>query len=198
MGYLQKHGKTMLLPIYQSFYHVVSRHPHSIPANIRPFDALSGYIWVIFVAMTIAMNVIMLFMKCFIEHYDIFQGYANLVVLSGFTLMMFDVLFGVDLRDTLITQDFELKVDSWNDVNFLNTYIKYVTDDTSTGRGFEFANTNLLRQGLTFHLFTLPNWQEHFSPHVVYDLTQIDTLEEYFEYADSTENPHDLVFFMSE
>ena len=179
-------------------YHIVSRHPHSIPASIRPFDALSSDIWLTFVCIFTCIAFFMLFARSSIKSHQFYQGHMNIIVLSAFTIMVFNTFFGMDLRDALITQDFEPQVNTWNDVTFLQSHIKYVTDEEAHGRGFEFVNTNLPRQKVAMYFNLLENWQEHFGLDVIFELRFFNSWKNYLELAENAQTPNEHTFLMSE
>ena len=128
----------------------MSRHSFPEEAKIRPFESLNSKIWAAFSFnyCTFVVSCIIIFYLCRPDilsnerpkailwallgttidpsgqyWFKILKSGAMFQVLVVFNLWTFNVLYGINLRDSLIIQRFELEVNSWDDITMLQTHI---------------------------------------------------------------------------
>lgn len=119
-------------PFESDQLYFVTRHPLPILTGIRPFSSLQDKFWLnyamiysIFVLLSLCAYFTWIKRLNFSNFFAILMEPADLVwyqpfprglllrVAFSFTFWTFNVLYGVDLWSTLVSQQFEAKVESW-------------------------------------------------------------------------------------
>lgn len=114
---------TRLAAVKRSGIHLIARYPKALPAPVRPFEPLDLYSWL---ATGILCCIILL------SIYGSRKLGASLekskfdermwVLLSVLSFCWYN-LYGIDLRTSLISQDFEKSIDTWDDLDFFSVQL---------------------------------------------------------------------------
>ena len=208
---------SILLPnVNLEDFYFVSRHPKDFSANLKPFNSLSEDVW-LFIAsaylMIILCSVIIYsivqdqlprfersksFLRVSLESFmDPSLLYWQKVVKSGslfqslvaFNMLVFNILYGVNLRSALVDQNFEYEVNSWADINFFDSYFIHNHDVIS----------NISPDMLHHHILSMKSAIGMENNIIKYNLKRKSLLWEYHaNKAQEVSSPSGLVLMMNE
>lgn len=215
-----KHTLTILGPFQVNRKHFVTRHPLPITTGIKPFSSLSHKFWLnystLYLMFTLAsismallsqtnsINTITVtqWLKTIIDPNDslwlnIFKSGLLYKAIFSFSFWSCDLLYGMDLWSALVGQRFETKVDYWANITWFDT--RFVLVDIQHMR--EISNSLLEFNLMTFYLYeTKQNKSQRTQllPSFEYEFTKDNPLLHYFNLAQDSANPSDVIFLLTE
>ena len=214
---------TVLIPKVSSYEaYFVTRHPKAFPANIRPFDSLSRLIWAA-ICLTYFMIITCSFVifwkiKPYLPYFENSKNLAHSLfeilinpskqywqkivqsgmlfsVLVAFNVWTINILYGIELRDSLIGQNFEKKVNSWADIHFFEAEFVQNYRDTMTSNSVpDWLHFDLYVAGLKPSLYV--NRSKQIITYV--NLFEKAAMDFYMTSAMNSSSPSNVVFKISE
>ena len=121
------------IPVDEIYF--VTRHPLSTMAPVKPFSALEVKFWINYFLIYIIFVLITLNIHSLLtKHLDVTQTVTAFIAptsnakiggkflcLFSFSFFTFSTLYGIDLWSALVGQTFEAKIDTWKDIDWLNS-----------------------------------------------------------------------------
>ena len=197
-----------LPPIESHNYHLVTRHPRSHPANLRPFDSLPPSVWWAFTVTcgtfflaSISFNYVMMKGKfdsiLLIDPSSAkwFGKFHNGIFFPFFwAILIASIIFFycIDVRANLIGQTFEPEVNHWTDISFLESQYTLVVEDRNIL--LRFPSEGLLDHQLVLLWDELPNWNGYLR---AISLRQHDSLSAAIRISEQVQVSSQSVFSMT-
>ena len=143
----------------QQSHHLMVRHARELPAKLKPFETLGLDVWigyfVIYCCLVITSFTALIAFKHYIKGFRTYQvhwslsliisivspefgGYKSFLkfailcqLISVVTFSTFNLLYSLDLRSVLVSQNFEQVVQGWGQMDFLRTKFIYLQEDVN-------------------------------------------------------------------
>ena len=163
--------------IIQHEYYFMTRHARNIPANTSPFENFGLEVWISFIVIYVGLVsasvlALLAFKTCkgnwkvYDLHWSLpiflsiigpefhdYKGFLKFTVILQVLLAsvssVFYNLYNMDLRAILVSQNFEDKVEGWQQMEFLRTKFYFIFDDLTTGLLYFIKRWALGRWGAT-------------------------------------------------
>lgn len=119
--------------------------------------------------------------------------------LVTFYIWTFNILYGMDLRASLISQNFEMEVNEWGDFNYFDSHIALLFDNSHRA-----VTNNNVPDKLHFDIFSMDyrwnEWARKRSRKLtnVFSSQNLRLLSKYMENAQNNPMPSNLVFITTE